>query len=97
VEDGDGDGERKEQDVNRLRNAAAFVSEKLELDSRWRAHVDGALATRNNLENVRSWQCGRPPGMDDMDEEASGRYCAFPKYQDYLMPWSSALRPSQVH
>jgi len=97
VEDGDGDGERKEQDVNRLRNAAAFVSEKLELDSRWRAHVDGALATRNNLENVRSWQCGRPPGMDDMAEEASGTYCAFPKYQDYLMPWSSALRPSQVH
>jgi len=57
----------------RARHAARFVSEKLAADPRWRSHADGDLATRNALENVRGWLCGRPAGNDDCGEEEDER------------------------
>ena len=57
--------------VTRARNAMAFVAQKLESDTRWATYAENTLQKRNALENIRSWRCGRPAGMDDdMDDDA---------------------------
>ena len=53
----------------RARAATAFVKAKLETDPRWGAYHEGELASRNALENVRAWRCGRPAGLDDPDDD----------------------------
>jgi serine/threonine-protein phosphatase 6 regulatory subunit 3 len=53
----------------RARAATAFVKAKLETDPRWALYHEGELASRNAVENVRAWRCGRPAGLDDPDDD----------------------------
>eukprot|EP00894_Picocystis_sp_ML_P000363 jgi/Pico_ML_1/50880/g2010.t1 len=57
--------------ITRIANKLLSVTEQydsildlLAKDDRWQSWMEGTLRPRNDVENVGSWQCGRPGGMD---------------------------------
>jgi hypothetical protein len=59
---------------NKIQDLAAqgceVLAEATKGSARWQGWVEGGLRVRNAVENLTSWQCGRPSQLDDSTNES---------------------------
>ena len=58
--------------LTELKEQRECVAAALDADERWAAWAADVLATRNELENVTKWECGRPAMMEEPSMDSDG-------------------------